>query len=607
MDRGDSIAAGCEPTSRSRAPSFLAGERSYGARGWLVLDVLDSSEPLDRTEEHGSHRRDRNGMQSLDTTPFGVSQAGWLLVGKPIRVSGSFVAQGGIPMRPVSQSLVKSAPWEVVFAAGRALVCALVVSGCWSGAADDAVEQRTPARPTVDAGASLQFSVSDVSFASRCDSSSESVQTQRVDAPKSSVIGFHAITYRIEGSSAFSFEGGARELVFAKDDAQPIWVNVVFDPAVATGDLQGTLTADDGTLTTSIPLHARSAKLTVEVVELDSLPLVLGEAFDLYRITLTNLGDGVEQVHVGEDAQYVLSTNDFVLAPNASEVVTVSATISDPHESLAAFHPAISLAGCSAPIKPNTQTAAPSWTHGDRYAVASHLLLAQDYGGGPSEVEDGINIGVVLCGKSGAVRTLRLANLSHDAMDVTFAMAKGSASPFTLDQGMAHLAARSSTTFTLAPRPIPQYPSSFDADAFSDRLNVTATGENSPMSVTVSEIAGGHRLSFVNPTIDFGDVPVGGSASRTAIVRDDGAPAFDSSGFGGLANIAAIDPSTWTAPFGSSLTSALVIQPQRDTPFPVTFRPTAKGRAAGEISPSVVFSEAICSPLPTLKLVGNGI
>lgn len=496
---------------------------------------------------------------------------------------------------------------ERQFAAPRALLCALTIAGCSASENWGAPSPSTSSSTTTEKDEeTLSFNEHEVRFNGLCDAPRE--RTLTIEFPETGFFARQPITLRIEGPNAFTFEDGTREHTY-QAHATPLWIDILFnsDPANGTGNLEGTLIAENSVHTATIPIRARSASLSVTLEQIDTLPLLLGESSDLYRLSITNNGSAEEKIHLpGVSAPYASTKNDFPLAAGANEVITISATIADLEAPLRTFYPAVEVDGCQ-PISPTTVLAPEGWQFRVPYASSTPLVLARVFASGTYASAD-IDIGSVPCGSTAPAESIEVQNLTHAPIDVSLSFAKGSASPFLISQEAVHVEARSRVPLLLTPKPVPQYPLSAAADAFFDSLAVASASAN--FNVPIKEYAWGHRYSFNTGAIDFGNVAVGASSDRMLTVRDDGYISVASSPvFGQLGSLIEqiYDPTSHlVAPFESG-DGALAVTPGVDTPLKITFRPSATGAKAADLTIGDEPKRVNCSPPPVVKLSGNGI
>jgi len=404
-----------------------------------------------------------------------------------------------------------------------------------------------------------------------------------------------------KGAAAFTFEDGSREKI-----TQPrgIWIDLKFDPSNGNeaGDLEAKLIAENGVHSVSIPIYARVARLAIEFEVIDTLPLLVGEASDLYRLRITNNGSSEEKIHLpGAIEPYNASQNDFALAAHATETVTVSAKINDSTHAYSSFNSAIEIDRCPA-MSPTTKKNVPdNWGYMALSASSAPLVVATVSGAGTYATAD-IDLGAVHCGKGADPQSLEIQNLTHTALDVSLSFAKGGASPYSLSTSSVHLEARSRAPLTITSDPIPQYPAAGD-DLFNDTLAIKAAIGS--RDVAIKQRAWGHRYSLSTSELNFGNVAVGASSDLTLMVRDDGYVPIAASGpLGGLAGLERFVPTQFAPPFETD--SAVAVEPTKDTTMKVTFRPTAKGVASAELAFGSDANRINCSPPPVIKLSGNG-
>lgn len=491
----------------------------------------------------------------------------------------------------------KRAIRAIPFTRSRVFACALVLGGC--SASHVRYDDTDHADEIAVDGGSVSFEDGDVSFVPSCNSFTTRLRT--VWLPAELRVGQTPLTLQVTGSNAFSFADESRTQVFSARDRRGS-VDVLFDPSKDSGVLEGALSADDGVTRASVPIHASASHLQIALEQIDTLPLLLNEPSAIYHLEVRNVDEKEAFVHIDGAQSYMLSKNDFYLASETSETVVVSAMMSSPVDPIPAFLPTIKTAGCSA-IAPSSTSVSATWPYEGLTARASALDVAVVASGGAYSTDD-IDFGNVDCGTTAPPKALELRNLSHAAIDVSLALAKGGTSPYVLSESAVHLPPRSRHAFTLTSASVPQHPTSAAPDSLFDSLAIRSRLPE--VDLPILQHAWGHRFSFVPAIVQLGEVATGGSSQRTASIRDDGYVPVSADGFlGGLAGLVGFSAQDQlSGPFGSS-SGTILVKPAQDNPFELTFHPTSTGAYSGTITFGAGYVS--CAPPAVLQVSGTGI
>jgi hypothetical protein len=203
-----------------------------------------------------------------------------------------------------------------------------------------------------------------------------------------------------------------------------------------------------------------------------------------------------------------------------------------------------------------------------------------------------LDFGLVNCGATGTAQKITLTNTS--LMSFTWSAALATAY-YAITPISGTLAAGASTMITVTPKAIPAA-SATTADLYADAVTVSIPALSAMFVSSLHMTAKGAILSFnPTPTLDFGNVRVGNSKTKTYAVVNDG-------------NVAA--PVTLTkagAQFSINPNPTLVTVNGASTTAPLnaTFNAGSSGTQNGTISVTTTANR--CAPLPAaLKLTGVG-
>lgn len=198
-----------------------------------------------------------------------------------------------------------------------------------------------------------------------------------------------------------------------------------------------------------------------------------------------------------------------------------------------------------------------------------------------------LDYGRVPCGGQAAPQNLTLRNDGDAAFDYALSFGAGS-TRFAASVASGSLAPGGSSVITITPVAVPSA-SSVAPDAVGDVLTVTTTIPGSvPRQVPLHQTAEGAILVFVPSSIPLGAVAVGGSASASLVLRNEGnvtAPVTLFTSDGSLQ----VSPAFDTLASGGELSSL------------VTFSPVASGPYLGHVSVSAP-SVTLCAPVPSASV-----
>jgi hypothetical protein len=218
--------------------------------------------------------------------------------------------------------------------------------------------------------------------------------------------------------------------------------------------------------------------------------------------------------------------------------------------------------------------------------------------------------GLVNCGAVGTGRTLTLANVGNQAMQVTgLSMGKAGQSPFVLSGSAATLPLAlgigGSSTLTVTPSPIPaSVANPNDPSLFSDTLTITTdTPQDSPHVVHLTMQARGAVIADTPlPTAwTFGTVTAGGIATFNSAIQNTG----------NAAALVRLNGLTLPSVFGLA-GSPVTAAANAVTPVVGQFTPpSADGTWSDQGTLTVSAAQAFCAPLPaswnapTINLSGS--
>lgn len=125
------------------------------------------------------------------------------------------------------------------------------------------------------------------------------------------------------------------------------------------------------------------------------------------------------------------------------------------------------------------------------------------------------------CGTTAAAKTFTVTNNSAGTLNLSFPLAKGTASPYTIT-GPSTVAAAATVTITVTPKAVPGTSSTL-ADGLADSLSVTAVGgvTNETQTVALHQTAQGAIFTF-NPTGLTLKAPLTGSKTESFTVNNTG-------------------------------------------------------------------------------------
>ncbi len=200
-----------------------------------------------------------------------------------------------------------------------------------------------------------------------------------------------------------------------------------------------------------------------------------------------------------------------------------------------------------------------------------------------------LNFGLVPCGTTAAAQTVTVTNTSGQTLAMTYALAGGASSPYTV-AGPASLAAGAMGTVTVTPKQVPGT-SSTAPDAFADTLSIRGAGGpvDETQTVQLHETAQGAVL-FLNPTsLAFNvNFTLGGSQTKAFTVNNSGnlqAP-FTLAVGGTNASTFSVSPTSASATAGGSVSHNATC----------TVGAVSSGTRSGTVT--LATSAALCAPLP---------
>ncbi len=205
--------------------------------------------------------------------------------------------------------------------------------------------------------------------------------------------------------------------------------------------------------------------------------------------------------------------------------------------------------------------------------------------------------GLVNCGTQATAQSVQLTNGSSQTLDLTYTLALGSNSPYTV-AGPPTVAAGATVTVTVTPLAVPSTASTA-ADGLADTLTITASG--GPVSeghtIALHETAQGAVLTF-NPTSLAFTVNLGGKQTQSFTLNNSGnvAAPFALTVGGTNASNYSVSPTGGTVGAGGSASEA------------ATFSSALLGGTGSRSgSVSVSSSAPLCAPLPAALTLGGTI
>jgi hypothetical protein len=196
------------------------------------------------------------------------------------------------------------------------------------------------------------------------------------------------------------------------------------------------------------------------------------------------------------------------------------------------------------------------------------------------------NFGSVIVGNTDSqvltVSNTGTANLTISSLTASGSgfSASGISIPLTLTPGQ-------NASFNAAFGPV-------SAGSQSGSVSIASNAAGSPFAVSLSGtgVAVTRQLSVSSPSLSFGNVTVGSSATQNVTVTN-----------AGNSNVSISTISASGAEFSESGGSNVTLTPSQSTNISVTFKPSAAGSASGSVS---VVSNAQISPL-SIPLSGTGV
>lgn len=352
-------------------------------------------------------------------------------------------------------------------------------------------------------------------------------------------------------------------------------LSLTTNDAAGRKDVALTATASGATLTLT-PLVASFGVLPVNT-DAPALPL-----------TLTNTGNAAATVTFTQpaDGQFSLAWAGapaaVTLAPGASVPMLKAGFIpSAITPSSGGAGVAVAEATCGASV-----TSIPMTGQGTNGAVG--FSTTDVYFGASGRVD---------CGSQAASKTFTIHNTGNRAFAWTATLAKGASSPYTVTPSSGTVPANNgAVTVTVATAAIPAQ--AYTAlDGFGDTLTiVTDVANDVSHAIALHQTANGAILTFSQPSVDFGQVPVNNTANAPFAILNDGntSPtvtlASDNPKF-------TLDPAS---PLSVPGTAALFLTG--------TYAPgTAVTPESASVQLSVDAGDPLCAPLPAaLAMTGQG-
>jgi hypothetical protein len=285
--------------------------------------------------------------------------------------------------------------------------------------------------------------------------------------------------------------------------------------------------------------------------------------------SVVNTGNAAANVTLATTTPFGVLPAMFSIAGSASETSSASFTPSS--------------------TAPQTGTIAMTATGLCQPAPAPLALSGTGQNGGVSLSDTSIAFSAN-CGSTAPPKTFTITNSGNSAMTWNASLAQAGSSVYTLSSTTATLAAGDSSTVTLTPAAIAQYPSNVSPSAYADTVNITTdiVGDTSH-TINVSETPLGAVLAIAPVGLAFGPVPVNTtSAARSFAITNNG-------NAGSAVADVALSGSNAKFALSSSTASVAVGSPSSTD---VTFSPGATaGNETGAVT--LTTSSPLCAPLPS--------
>ncbi len=419
-------------------------------------------------------------------------------------------------------------------------------------------------------------------------------KTQKITVTNAGTGTLRFTTTLINGS-IFSIAPAAGELT-AEQTVELTVSGLVPGSTVANTELTGVLTLnlnEDGRSKIDIPLKLKSSGVTLTlmptVVAFGASPI--GDAPQTESVVLTNLGNLSATLSFTQptDDQFALAWtgldggSSLTLAP-LETVPGLEARFTARRIAPATTFAQITVAE---PVCGSSVGAIPMSGRGQNGV----LELSE------TELFFG-NAGRVDCNSTASPRTFTLRNAGNAVFSWSGSLARGATSPFVVspNMGTVFASADAGLTLTVTPQAVPAVASTA-AEAFGDTFVITTSiAGDSPHAITLHQTANGAVLSFSSPTVDFGLVPIGDTASAPVGVINDGNAAVGVS-FSSNNSRFALNP------FGP-----LSVDAGTSNSYTATFKPDASmGKETGDVRMMVADGGLLCSLLPApLAMSGAG-
>ncbi|HTZ99777.1 MAG TPA: choice-of-anchor D domain-containing protein, partial [Candidatus Aquilonibacter sp.] len=194
-----------------------------------------------------------------------------------------------------------------------------------------------------------------------------------------------------------------------------------------------------------------------------------------------------------------------------------------------------------------------------------------------------LSFGSVAMGST-ALQTVSVTNTGTGAVNITSAAISGSAFTVMSGNGAATLAVGQSATVQI------QFAPTSAATATGD-LVITSNASNPTLTIALNGIGAGAGMSITPPSVSFGNVPDGTTATQAIILANTGS-----------ANLIVSSATATGTGFAVTGFSAQTLTPNSTMTFNATFTPTSTSAVSGSISVSTSLSGS-----PTaIPLTGTG-
>lgn len=296
------------------------------------------------------------------------------------------------------------------------------------------------------------------------------------------------------------------------------------------------------------------------------------------QLTVSNDGNEDAQIDLGALADPAFDVSPATLSVPKHGQATLQAKFTPKSTSPTMVTASLGVKGATCGQSASSITLSGQGTSGT-YGISTSDLY---FGDGES--------GLAPCGSTPADQTFTINNTGA-GFNFTTALGKGASSPFTVSPASGSIPGGQTKTFTVTSSAIPQT-SSTAAELYSDTLTITV--DQDVHVIKLHETAEGAIIAVDPASLDFGDQPVGTTASKPWSLTNSGNAIA-------TITIASGDPAHFAVQ-----ANAIDVGAGVTAKTSAEFSPSAPGGAltsALTLSPG---DTVLCQPLPTLPVSGNG-